>query len=161
MTNRIEGFVKNACGQSAVETAVAFLIITPLMVWLLEMCMFAYTQAVFQYATRQAVQYAMSHGTDAMGCQGPGSGANSQGCDATAAATKSLITRLTISTTTQSLTASQITTTWSNGTNNPGDPVSVTISGYKYHSLFNVPWLSSSGSKVMLINTTSGGNVLY
>ena len=52
-------------GSTLIETAVAMLVVIPMLLWLFEMCMYCYTTAVLQYAARQGVEYAMTHGTDA------------------------------------------------------------------------------------------------
>lgn len=147
-------------GQAQIETAVSLLVIVPIIMWVLQMCMFCYSIAAFQYAARQGAEYAITHGTDAIGCQGSGSGVNGQGCDATAAATKSVVTGLVSSATGQSLTSGGVVVSWANGTNKPGDPVTVTVSAFMYKPIFKVPWMTGFYPQPY-INAQATGNVLF
>lgn len=152
--------LRSEIGQGTVETAVSFLISVPLLVLILQFCMFCYTIAVFQYATRQAAQYATTHGTNAVGCQGPGTGANNQGCDATAAATKSVVTSLVAAGTGQSLSAGSVVVTWPNGSNAAGQPISVAVNGYQYKPIYNISWMNSFVPQAK-INASATGYVLF
>ena len=138
-------------GQAMVETAIAMLVIVPMIIWLLEMTSYFYTVAVFQYASRQGVQYAMTHGSDAagttQGCVGPASG-----CDATGAAVKSLVANLSGSSG-HKLTTSNVTATWG-ATGSPGDTVTVTVN-YTYKSIFPIKWTPST------IQGQASGNLVY
>jgi hypothetical protein len=71
------GPLRDTRGSNEVETALAMLVTIPMLICLFEMCMFCYTVAVLQYASRQGVQYAMTHGTDAPNCSGPGGSVHS------------------------------------------------------------------------------------
>ncbi len=160
MVRKLQHLGRSDSGQAAIETAVSLLVILPMLVWVLQMCMFCYTIAAFQYATRQGAEYTMTHGTDAIGCQGPGSGANSQGCDSTAAATKSVVTGLVKSATGQSITGSQVVVSWTNGTNKPGDPVTVSVTSFMYKPMYKVPWMTGFFPQPY-INAQATGNVLF
>ena len=71
MRHLFRGTLRDNQGSNGVETALAMLVATPMLICLFEICMFCYTTAVLQYASRQGVQYAMTHGTDAPNCSGP------------------------------------------------------------------------------------------
>lgn len=57
-----------------VETALALLVVIPVVLWLFELCMLVYTYSVLGDAARQGVRYAIVHGTDSTNCSGPTSG---------------------------------------------------------------------------------------
>jgi hypothetical protein len=151
-------------GQSAIETAVSLLVILPMFMWVLQMCMFAYSITVFQYAARQGAQYATTHGIDSVGCQGTGtSKENSQGCDATAAATEAVVIGMVRNATGQTLahgTSGGVSVSWGNGTNNPGDPVTVTVKAFMYKPIWKVPWMTGFYPQPY-INAQATGTVLF
>ncbi|MHB8302656.1 MAG: TadE/TadG family type IV pilus assembly protein [Acidobacteriaceae bacterium] len=68
------GILRNESGSLVLETALALLVIVPMVLWLFEMCMLTYTYSVLGDAARQGVRYAIVHGTDNTNCSGPSSG---------------------------------------------------------------------------------------
>jgi len=61
-------------GSLVVETALALVLVVPMVFWLFELCMLVYTYSVLGDAARQGVRYAIVHGTDNANCSGPSSG---------------------------------------------------------------------------------------
>lgn len=67
-------FLSGERGSVMVETAIALLVVMPMVFWILEICMFTYTCSVLGDAARQGVRYAIVHGTDSGNCSGPTNG---------------------------------------------------------------------------------------
>lgn len=70
--------MRSLCGRDegslVVETALALVVVIPMVLWLFELCMLVYTYSVLGDAARQGVRYAIVHGTDNANCSGPSSG---------------------------------------------------------------------------------------
>ncbi|HZC23326.1 MAG TPA: TadE family protein [Candidatus Binatia bacterium] len=164
MPKMILRLTQNDGGQSAIETAVSLLVVLPMFMWVLQMCMFAYTITAFQYAARQGAQYAVTHGIDSVGCQGTGtSKATGSSCDATAAATEAVVIGMVRNATGQVLAhgaSGGVSVSWTNGTNNPGDPVTVTVKSFMYKPIWKVPWMTGYYPQPY-INAQATGTVLF
>jgi Flp pilus assembly protein TadG len=129
------------------------LVTIPMLICLFEMCMFCYTVAVLQYASRQGVQYAMTHGTDAPNCSGPG-GSVHRSCPDVAGANVTAVITAVAGSSGHILSTSQIQLIWANNTNNPGNPVTVQVQ-YPYKTYSHVPF------PALTINGTATGQIVY
>jgi hypothetical protein len=129
------------------------LVTIPMLICLFEMCMFCYTVAVLQYASRQGVQYAMTHGTDAPNCSGPG-GSVHRSCPDVAGANVTAVVMAVAGSSGHSLLTGQIQLIWANNTNNPGNPVTVQVQ-YPYKTYSHVPF------PALTINGTATGQIVY
>jgi Flp pilus assembly protein TadG len=147
------GALRDTRGSNEVETALAMLVTIPMLICLFEMCMFCYTVAVLQYASRQGVQYAMTHGTDAPNCSGPG-GSVHRSCPDVAGANVTAVVMAVAGSSGHSLTSSQIQLIWANNTNNPGNPVTVQVQ-YPYKTYSHVPF------PALTINGMATGQIVY
>jgi hypothetical protein len=115
--------------------------------------MFCYTVAVLQYASRQGVQYAMTHGTDAPNCSGPG-GSVHRSCPDVAGANVTAVVMAVAGSSGHSLSTGQIQLIWANNTNNPGNPVTVQVQ-YPYKTYSHVPF------PALTINGMATGQIVY
>lgn len=147
------GALRDARGSHEVETALAMLVTIPMLICLFEMCMFCHTVAVLQYASRQGVQYAMTHGTDAPNCSGPG-GSVHRSCPDVAGANVTAVVMAVAGSSGHSLSTGQIQLIWANNTNNPGNPVTVQVQ-YPYKTYSHVPF------PALTINGTATGQIVY
>ena len=147
------GPLRDTRGSNEVETALAMLVTIPMLICLFEMCMFCYTAAVLQYASRQGVQYAMTHGTDAPNCSGPG-GSVHRSCPDVAGANVTAVVMAVAGSSGHSLSTGQIQLIWANNTNNPGNPVTVQVQ-YPYKTYSHVPF------PALTINGTATGQIVY
>ena len=147
------GALRDTRGSNEVETALAKLVTIPMLICLFEMCMFCYTVAVLQYASRQGVQYAMTHGTDAPNCSGPGGSVHSS-CPDVAGTNVTAVVMAVAGSSGHSLSTGQIQLIWANNTNNPGNPVTVQVQ-YPYKTYSHVPF------PALTINGTATGQIVY
>jgi Flp pilus assembly protein TadG len=147
------GALRDTRGSNEVETALAMLVTIPMLICLFEMCMFCYTVAVLQYASRQGVQYAMTHGTDAPNCSGPG-GSVHRSCPDVAGTNVTAVVMAVAGSSGHSLSTGQIQLIWANNTNNPGNPVTVQVQ-YPYKTYSHVPF------PALTINGTATGQIVY
>ena len=147
------GPLRDTRGSNEVETALAMLVTIPMLICLFEMCMFCYTVAVLQYASRQGVQYAMTHGTDAPNCSGPG-GSVHRSCPDVAGASVTAVVMAVAGSSGHTLSSDQIQLIWANNTNNPGNPVTVQVQ-YPYKTYSHVPF------PALTINGTATGQIVY
>ena len=147
------GALRDTRGSNEVETALAMLVTIPMLICLFEMCMFCYTVAVLQYASRQGVQYAMTHGTDAPNCSGPG-GSVHRSCPDVAGANVTAVVMAVAGSSGHSLSTGQIQLIWANNSNNPGNPVTVQVQ-YPYKTYSHVPF------PALTINGTATGQIVY
>ena len=147
------GALRDTRGSNEVETALAMLVTIPMLICLFEMCMFCYTVAVLQYASRQGVQYAMTHGTDAPNCSGPGGSVHSS-CPDVAGANVTAVGMAVAGSSGHTLSSDQIQLIWANNTNNPGNPVTVQVQ-YPYKTYSHVPF------PALTINGTATGQIVY
>jgi Flp pilus assembly protein TadG len=147
------GALRDTRGYNEVETALAMLVTIPMLICLFEMCMFCYTVAVLQYASRQGVQYAMTHGTDAPNCSGPG-GSVHRSCPDVAGANVTAVVMAVAGSSGHSLSTGQIQLIWANNTNNPGNPVTVQVQ-YPYKTYSHVPF------PALTINGMATGQIVY
>jgi Flp pilus assembly protein TadG len=147
------GALRDTRGSNEVETALAMLVTIPMLICLFEMCMFCYTVAVLQYASRQGVQYAMTHGTDAPNCSGPG-GSVHRSCPDVAGANVTAVVMAVAGSSGHSLSTGQIQLIWANNTNNPGNPVTVQVQ-YPYKTYSHVPF------PALTINGMATGQIVY
>jgi Flp pilus assembly protein TadG len=148
--------IRNRRGVSLVETALACSIMLPVAIYLMEMSMYCYTYTVLQYASRAGVQYAATHGTDAAICEGPGGNVNgSSSCDASGALVKAQASSYAAhNMTMHKMNNLTVTPNWPKGTNNPGDPVTVTVN-YPYQPMVTLPFIPAT------IQGTATGKVQY
>jgi Flp pilus assembly protein TadG len=147
------GALRDTRGSNEVETALAMLVTIPMLICLFEMCMFCYTVAVLQYASRQGVQYAMTHGTDAPNCSGPGGSVHSS-CPDVAGTNVTAVVMAVAGSSGHSLSTGQIQLIWANNTNNPGNPVTVQVQ-YPYKTYSHVPF------PALTINGMATGQIVY
>ncbi len=147
------GALRDTRGSNEVETALAMLVTIPMLICLFEMCMFCYTVAVLQYASRQGVQYAMTHGTDAPNCSGPG-GSVHRSCPDVAGANVTAVITAVAGSSGHILSTSQIQLIWANNTNNPGNPVTVQVQ-YPYKTYSHMPF------PALTINGMATGQIVY
>jgi Flp pilus assembly protein TadG len=147
------GALRDTRGSNEVETALAMLVTIPMLICLFEMCMFCYTVAVLQYASRQGVQYAMTHGTDAPNCSGPGGSVHSS-CPDVAGANVTAVVMAVAGSSGHVLSNAHIQLIWSNNTNNPGNPVTVQVR-YPYKTYSHVPF------PALTINGTATGQIVF
>ena len=153
MRRFVQGAHRDKRGSNVIETALAMLVVTPMLICLFEICMFCYTMATLQYASRQGVQYAMTHGTDAPNCSGPG-GSVHRSCPDVAGANVTAVVMAVAGSSGHILTSSQIQLIWANNTNNPGNPVTVQVQ-YPYKTYSHVPF------PALTINGTATGQIVY
>jgi Flp pilus assembly protein TadG len=128
-------------GASLVETAVALFFILPVVFYGLELCMFVYSSAVLQYATRSAVQYAMTHGSTSPQASCP-TGTTPACYDTGGYKIRALVQTIGKSSGHNTQTAT-VTTTWpDSNTFDPGSTVTVSVS-YPYTTFvhFNLPFI--------------------
>jgi Flp pilus assembly protein TadG len=131
---------KDNRGQTIVETTLAILFTVPVILWGFEMGMYCYTLGQYQYAARAGLQYAVSHGTDATDCSGPGGKVNS--CTDTSGDNISSLVAQVSQSSGHALASSQIKTTWDDANNNPGSSVSVNIDA-PYTPYVKMPFIPS------------------
>jgi Flp pilus assembly protein TadG len=143
----------NTRGQTLVETSMALLVAIPVILWSFEMGMFCYTLGQYQYAARAGVQYAISHGTDAPDCSGPGGTVNSSCPDPTGADISDLVANVSHSSG-HVLMSSQVKVSWGDLDNNPASPVTVTISA-PYQPYVDLPFVPA------IITGTATGQIVY
>jgi len=153
MRSLVQGALRDNRGSNVIETALAMLVVTPMLICLFEICMFCYTMATLQYASRQGVQYAMTHGTDAPNCSGPGGSVVSACPDSTGANVQKKVIAVAGSSG-HTLTSNMIQPVWKNNANNPGDLVTVNVS-YPYKPYTHVPF------PAITINGTATGQIVY
>ena len=140
-------------GSTLIETAVAMLVVIPMLLWLFEMCMYCYTTAVLQYAARQGVEYAMTHGTDAPNCSGPGGSINITCPDAAGSNVTGVVAQMAKSGG-HNMTSLTVQSTWAAGNNNPESSVTVMITT-PYTPYIHLPFVPST------IKGTATGNIVY
>jgi Flp pilus assembly protein TadG len=140
-------------GTTMIETTISVVIMTPIVLWVFEICMFGYATAVMQYAARAGVQYATTHGTDAPNCSGPGGKVHGSCPDASGGSITQLVVQVAKSSG-QTLESSRVVSNWTNGTNNPGDPITVNINT-PYTPMIRLPFVPPR------INGTATGQVVY
>lgn len=136
-------------GSLMVESAIALLVIVPLVFWLFEICMLTYTYSVLGDAARQGVRYAIVHGTDSSNCSGPSLGCgDSSGTNVVAAVDNFAANSL------HDLSAMTVDVNYPDGTSTPPARVNVTI-----HYMY-VPYLQIPGV-VQQINMSAQGRLVY
>jgi Flp pilus assembly protein TadG len=153
MRRSVQGAHRDNRGSNVIETALAMLIVTPMLICLFEICMFCYTMATLQYASRQGVQYAMTHGTNAPNCSGPGGSVHSS-CPDVVGANVTAVVMAVAGSSGHTLSSGQIQLIWANNTNNPGNPVTVRVQ-YPYKTYSHVPF------PALTINGTATGQIVY
>jgi Flp pilus assembly protein TadG len=140
-------------GQTLVETSAALMLAIPVILWSFEMTMYFYTMAQYQYAARAGVQYAVSHGTDAPDCSGPGGRVNTSCPDPAGLLVSQLVAGASAGSL-HPMTTGQVLALWPAGNNNPNSPVTVNII-VPYSPMVHLPFIPSS------IEGTATGVVTY
>jgi hypothetical protein len=136
-----------------IESSVALLVAIPVILWAFEMSMYCYTIGQYQYAARAGVQYAISHGTDASNCSGPGGSVNTSCPDTQGALVSRLVADLSQSSG-HAMVANQVKASWPDGNNNPASHVTVTITA-PYIPYVNLPFLPPT------VEGAATGEVIY
>jgi Flp pilus assembly protein TadG len=141
-------------GSTLIETAVALLFVMPMFFWMLEMSMYCYSTAVLQYAARQGVQYAMTHGADAPNCSGqpPSGNTTCINPDTGGANIRQVVAQLARKSG-HNMTGLVIYPVW-NGSNLPGNSVTVYVQT-PYVSYVPLPFIPSQ------ISGTASGNIVF
>jgi Flp pilus assembly protein TadG len=129
-------------GQAALEFAFVVVFLVVLMVSMLEMTMFIYTDAALTNAAKEGVRYAVVHGASAASPSGPESTTNVVSAVQSYAAA-SLHT----------LSSSNVSVDYTGG-NTPGSTVEVTVS-YPYRPIFGMRWAS------VTISAHSAGRIMF
>ena len=137
-------------GQASVEMAVSLMIVTLLVFWLFEVCMFMYTCGVLNNAAVEGVRYAIMHGTDSTICSGPDAGCTDQAPYTRVQA----IVKSTASASRHDLTAMTVTVSYDNGTAAVGNPVEVKVL-YTYVPYIQLPGLRGK------VSFSSRGQIIY
>lgn len=137
-------------GQALVETAAALLIAIPIILWAFEMSMYCYTMAQYQYAARAGVQYAISHGTDAPDCTGPGGNVNTSCSEPTEGAAVSQVVANISQPSGHQLQIGEVVASWPTHDNNPGSEIDVVITApyvpYVHHLPFIPPTITGTAT---------------
>jgi Flp pilus assembly protein TadG len=136
-------------GSLMVETAMALLVVMPLVFWLFEICMLTYTYSVLGDAARQGIRYAIVHGTDSAVCSGP-----STGCGDSVGANVSAVVKKAAAYSFHNLSNMQVSVTYPDASSSPPSRVAVAIS-YTY-----VPYIQLPGI-VQNIQTSAQGRIVY
>ncbi|MGC1783250.1 MAG: TadE family protein [Acidobacteriaceae bacterium] len=132
-----------------VESALALLVVLPMVFWLFEMSMLTYTYSVLGDAARQGVRYAIVHGTDSSNCSGP-----STGCADSAGANVSSVVKTYAAYSFHNLSNMQVSVTYPDVSSSPPSRVNVTIN-YTY-----VPYIQLPGI-VHSIQMSAQGRIVY
>jgi Flp pilus assembly protein TadG len=144
-----ESFFAEDDGSLLLESAIALLVIVPMVFWLFEICMLTYTCSVLGEAARQGVRYAVVHGTDNSNCSGP-----SVGCgDASGANVVSVVDKF-AAYSFHNLSAMTVQVSYPDGSSQPPARVNVAIQ-YTYMPYIQLPGL---GQKIKM---NAQGRVLY
>jgi Flp pilus assembly protein TadG len=136
-------------GSLIVESALALLVVLPMVFWLFEMCMLTYTYSVLGDAARQGVRYAIVHGTDSANCSGPSSGCNdSTGTNVVSTVTNNAAISF------HNLSAMTVDVTYPDASSSPSSRVNVTIN-YKYVPYIQLPGIAQN------IQASAEGRIVY
>lgn len=136
-------------GSLMVETALALMVVLPVVFWLFELCMLTYTCGVLGDAARQGVRYAVVHGTDSSTCSGP-----SNGCaDASGSNVVSVVDNA-AAYSFHNLSAMTVQVTYPDGSSAPSSRVNVTVD-YTYVPYIQLPGIAQK------IQTTAEGRIVY
>jgi hypothetical protein len=71
---RIASLKTDESGSAAIETALAYTVMTTCILGIIGFALMAYTYSVYQDAARYGVRYAVVHGSDSSTCSGPTTG---------------------------------------------------------------------------------------
>ena len=124
-------------GSALLEVTVSVWTLMLVTFLIFEFCMLVYTYSVLGNAAREAVRYAIVHGTTNASCSGPSSGcADSSGSNVIAVANG--YARVSF----HDIRAMVITPSWPDGKSTPGSRVAVTIT-YPYVSYLHLPGFTS------------------
>ena len=137
-------------GQATLEMLVSLLVVTSLVFWLFELCMFTYTCSVLNDAAQEGVRYAIMHGTDSSICSGPDTACTNQSPYSNVQA----VVNAAASASLHNLSAMTVTVSYTNSTAAPGNPVAVKVA-YTYVPYINLPGLAN------VVTFTSQGEILY
>lgn len=136
-------------GSLMVETALALLVVLPMVFSLFEICMLTYTYSVLGDAARQGVRYAIVHGTDSAVCSGP-----STGCGDSAGANVISVVQKAAAYSFHNISGMTVQVTYPDASSSPTSRVAVAIS-YTY-----VPYIQLPGV-VQNIHTSAQGRIIY
>ena len=136
-------------GSLMVETALALLVVLPMVFSLFEICMLTYTYSVLGDAARQGVRYAIVHGTDSAVCSGP-----STGCGDSAGANVISIVQKAAAYSFHNISGMTVQVTYPDASSSPPARVAVAIT-YTY-----VPYIQLPGI-VQNIHTSAQGRIIY
>jgi Flp pilus assembly protein TadG len=136
-------------GSLLVETAVALLLVIPLVFWMFELCMLTYTYSVLGDAARQGIRYAIVHGSDSSLCSGPSSGCS----DASGANVISRVKNF-AAYSFHNLTAMTVQVSYPDGSSSPPSRVAVSIQ-YTYVPYIKLPGIADT------VNLSAQGRILY
>lgn len=75
---KLRAIVPDDLGSVAIETSVAYIVMTTCVLGILGFTLMVYTYSVYQEAARNGVRYAIVHGTDSSNCSGPTTGCGDQ-----------------------------------------------------------------------------------
>lgn len=136
-------------GSLMVETALALLVVLPMVFWLFELCMLTYTIGVLGDAARQGVRYAIVHGTDSSNCSGPSTGcADSSGANVIATVKNAAVFSF------HDISGMTVQVSYLDGSSSPSSRVSVAIN-YAYVPYIQLPGIAQT------IDTTAEGRIVY
>ena len=124
-------------GSLVVETALALLVVVPIVFWLFELCMLVYTYSVLGDAARQGVRYAIVHGTDSTNCSGP-----SSGCGDSTGSNVSSVVKNAAAYSFHNLSNMSVQVTYPDSSSTPSSRIAVAID-YNYVPYVNLPGIAT------------------
>ncbi len=136
-------------GSLLLESAIALLVIMPLVLWLFEICMLTYTCSVLGDAARQGVRYAIVHGADSSNCSGP-----SLGCGDSSGANVVAVVDHVATYSFNHIAPMKVEVSYPDGSSSPPARVNVTVD-YSYTPVVALPGL------VRNVHMTAQGRVIY
>lgn len=141
--------LRNESGSLMVETALALLVVLPMVFWLFELCMLTYTIGVLGDAARQGIRYAVVHGTDSSNCSGPSSGcADSSGANVIATVKNAAAYSF------HDISGMTVQVSYPDASSSPSSRVSVAIN-YTYAPYIQLPGIAQT------IDTAAEGRIVY
>jgi hypothetical protein len=132
-----------------IETALALLVVIPLVFWVFELCMLTYTFSVLGDAARLGMRYAIDHGTDSSLCSGP-----SEGCADPSAANVISVVRQAATSSFHDVSNMNVQVTYPDGSSSPPARVDIAIN-YTYVPYIQLPGISQG------IHVVSQGRIVY
>ncbi len=143
-------FRRDQCGAMLIEFSLSVWTLFLVTFLIFEFCMTIYTYSVLGNAAREAVRYAIVHGTSSSSCSGPSSGcADSGGSNVTAVVSNYSGIAF------HDMRHMTVTASWPDGTSTPNSRVIVTIA-YPY-----IPYLNVPGFNAPTMHITAEGRIVY